>query len=313
MEIRQLRYLVGIIDAGSISRAALALHVAQPALSLQMNQLEARLGVKLLNRSVRGVTATEAGAAVYRHAKQLLRQLEATQAIAAQADLGPAGPVTLGLPWTVSSVIGLPLLRAVLEALPAVKLQVTEGPSALLAALVAQGRVDLAIVFGNTPDQALSLQPVIEEPLWLVSARGTGPRSDVCSVAESARYPLVLMSPPNGIREQLDRLWLEAGVKPRIVADINSPGLLMAAVEQNIGSSILPSASVAGPSTPERLDRVLLNEGSVVRTAYLGIARQYAASRALECVAQLLIGCVAQAVEQGKWQGRLLAGTAQTG
>lgn len=108
MQLRQLVYFVRIVEIGSFSRAAQSLHVAQPALSQQIGQLEDELDVKLLTRSVRGVTPTDAGHAIYRHAQAILRQIDATQLIAAQAGSGPAGKVTVGLPWTIASLLGLP-------------------------------------------------------------------------------------------------------------------------------------------------------------------------------------------------------------
>jgi LysR family nitrogen assimilation transcriptional regulator len=73
MELRQLRYFVAVVDCGSLSRAASMVHIVQSALSQQMAQLEDELGVQLLQRSVRGVVATDAGLAFYRHAQQVLR------------------------------------------------------------------------------------------------------------------------------------------------------------------------------------------------------------------------------------------------
>jgi len=68
MELRQLRYFVAVVNSGSLTRAASLVHIVQPALSQQMGQLEQELGVQLLQRSVRGVQATLAGQALYRHA-----------------------------------------------------------------------------------------------------------------------------------------------------------------------------------------------------------------------------------------------------
>src|SRR4029079_13640274 len=76
MQFRHLRYFVSVVEAGSFSRAAAAIHVAQPALSQQNAQLEERLGQPLLKRSSRGVRPTAAGDALYRKASAILRQLE---------------------------------------------------------------------------------------------------------------------------------------------------------------------------------------------------------------------------------------------
>ena len=76
MQFRQLRYFVKIVEAGSFSRAAATIHVAQPALSQQIAELEERLGLKLLQRSARGVTPTAAGEVLFREASSILHQLD---------------------------------------------------------------------------------------------------------------------------------------------------------------------------------------------------------------------------------------------
>ena len=76
MQFRQLRYFVKIVEAGSFSRAATLIHVAQPALSQQIHELEDRLGVTLLRRSARGVSPTAAGEVLFREAISILHQLD---------------------------------------------------------------------------------------------------------------------------------------------------------------------------------------------------------------------------------------------
>ena len=76
MQFRQLRYFVKIVEAGSFSRAASVVHVAQPALSQQVAELEERLGVMLLQRSARGVLPTAAGEIFYKEASAILHQLD---------------------------------------------------------------------------------------------------------------------------------------------------------------------------------------------------------------------------------------------
>jgi len=76
IQLRHLRYFVGIVDAGSLSRAATTLYVAQPALSQQMAELEQELGLPLLHRSARGVRPTPAGEVLYREAQAILRHME---------------------------------------------------------------------------------------------------------------------------------------------------------------------------------------------------------------------------------------------
>ena len=96
MQFRQLRYFVKIVDAGSFSRAASVVHVAQPALSQQIAELEERLGVMLLQRSARGVRPTAAGEILYKEASAILHQLDQLPSAIRPSSGEPEGTVSLG-------------------------------------------------------------------------------------------------------------------------------------------------------------------------------------------------------------------------
>lgn len=112
MELRQLRYFVAIVDHGSLSRAALFLHVAQPALTAQIKHLEDELGAQLLHRSAQGMTSTDAGKVFYEHAQAILKQVGDAKSAVTQSTTRPSGSVTLGLPHSISGALALPLLIA---------------------------------------------------------------------------------------------------------------------------------------------------------------------------------------------------------
>lgn len=304
MEFRQLKYFVRIVEVGSVSRASQSLHVAQPALSQQIGRLEDELGVKLLTRSVRGVTPTEAGAAVFRQAQLILKQIEATQLIAAQADHGPAGPVAIGLPWTVTSLLGLSLLKEVAATVKAVRLEIVEGPSSVLADMLAQGRLDLAVVFDNTTDGGLRMKPVVSEPLLLVGPTGSLAGRFEGTLAEAATLPLLLLSRPNGIREEIERIWAAGGLKPQLVAEINAPDLLIDAVRAGLGYAVLPSCAIEDRLRRGDLDAIALEAGRLTRTVYLSTSRLFAPSRAAEHVHGIVARLMREAVDAGRWEAR---------
>ncbi len=306
MEFRQLKYFVRIVEVGSVSRASQSLHVAQPALSAQINRLEEELGVKLLTRSVRGVTPTEVGTAVFRQAQLILKQIEATRLVASQADTGPAGPVAIGLPWTVASVLGLALLKEVSANLKSVRLEITEGPSSVLAQMLAQGKLDVAVTFDNTTDGGLSMQPVVSEPLLLVGARGSLAGRIGNTLAEAAQLPLLLLSRPNGIREEIERVWATQGIKPLLLAEINAPGLLIDAVRDGLGYSVLPSCAIEKRLGAMELDAIALECGTLKRTVYLSTSRLFALTRAAEHVHTIVARLMHDAVHDGRWQGKWL-------
>lgn len=308
LELRQLKYFVGIVEAGSVSRAASSLHVAQPALSAQIARLEEELGTRLLTRSVRGVTPTAAGTAVYEQARRILKQVEATQAIATQADQGPAGPVSIGLPWTVTTVVGLRLLQQMRVALPGVRLTVIEGPSATLAQLLEQGRLDIAVLFDSAEGTGLLAQPVVEEPLLLVGARGSLAGRTRCTLADVAALPLLLLSRPNGIRESIERLWAAQGHSAQAVAEVNAPALLIEAVQAGVGFAVLPACALEDKLQRGELDALPIAEGSLTRSVCLCSSRVFAPTPAAEQVLALLTQLMHEAVQQGRWQARWMGG-----
>lgn len=99
MDARQLRYFVQIVESGSLAKASRQLFIAQPALSHHVTRLEDEVGKPLLLRSSRGVTPTDHGAALYQHAKFVLRQLEDSVAVARQEPGALTGRVTASSTW----------------------------------------------------------------------------------------------------------------------------------------------------------------------------------------------------------------------
>ena len=144
MELRQLRYFVRVVELGSMSRAALDLNLVQSALSQQISRLEGELSARLLQRTRKGVTPTEAGMAFFREAQLALRHAEQAGRAARQARL--SGPVSVGLAPTTAAVLGLPLMHAMRERYPDVRLHMVESLSGHLTQMLNARQLDLAVL-----------------------------------------------------------------------------------------------------------------------------------------------------------------------
>ena len=142
--MRQLRYVIGISEAGSLLSASRALHVVQPALSHQVALLERELGTALFVRSHRGMRLTPAGHAFVEHARVVLQDVERLRSSVGEADGQIAGTVVLGLPTTVALVATLPILGEVLARHPGVQLKLIESHSGFLGEWLQAGRLDAA-------------------------------------------------------------------------------------------------------------------------------------------------------------------------
>ena len=175
MNLRRLKYFVKIVDIGSLTQAADVLHIAQPALSQQIATLEGEFRQQLLVRTKRGVTPTEAGQVLYRHAQIILRQFELAQSDVNHSGRSLSGQVSVGLaPGTAASALALPLLKAVRARHPSILLYLNENFGTTLSELVMNGRMDMAVLYaGKTPVHGLSFRSLLMEPLFLVVPRDT--------------------------------------------------------------------------------------------------------------------------------------------
>ena len=201
MDLRQLEYFVRVAELGSFTRAALALNVAQPALSRQVRLLEVELRHNLLQRNGRGAAPTEAGQLLLEHARGILHQVERAREELARLRGGLAGRVTLGLPPSVARVLAVPLVHDFHQQLPEARLAITEALSASMQEQLVSGRLDLAVLYNAHPVPDLEIARLASDELVLVRHRtDIAPPLQAIHLPELARLPLIIPSRPNAIR-----------------------------------------------------------------------------------------------------------------
>lgn len=244
LELRPLRHFTAIVEMGSLSRAAAHLGIAQPALSHQVAALERELGVKLLHRGPRGITPTDAGRTLYRHAQVLLRQLEqARQAVNVGDSI--SGTISVGLSVTTAEILSLPLLRRLQAEHPGIRLELVALPRRLLGEMLFNGRLDIAVLFDQPPVKSLTVEPVATEAIFFVSQQhGARKATRGVTLAEVARYPLLMPCRPHATRLQLESMMMQAGIQFNVVAEIDSVPSMLEAVEAGIGATVLPWSAV---------------------------------------------------------------------
>lgn len=253
MDLRQLRYFVKVIECGNITRASEALHIAQPAISQQMRNLELDMGMPLLERSVHGVVATAAGQALYRHAIELLRQADGTREMLRQDADFPQGKVSVGMPSSTARMLAIPLARAIGQRYPGIKLELIDAPSAELGRLISVGRVALAVNVDVVETRGMAFQRLLTETLYLVAWPEFELAEDPVSIEALAKMPLVLPCAPNTIRNRVEFALQEAGLKCEVEFEANSTDLLFSAVKAQLGVTILPWAAAHAELGQQRL------------------------------------------------------------
>jgi len=305
METRRLKYFLKIVELGSISRAAAHFKIAQPWLSQQLAVLEAEMRAQLFTRSVRGVSPTQAGLALYRHAQVLVRHLEHAQSEVSEIAGASSTPVSVGLPLSTACMMSVPLLEEVRRRHPNIRLQLLEDLSGSLGEMMVTNRLDLAVLFENTQTAGFKMDPLWAEELFLVTepqARLSNPTL----LGELARLDLVLPSSRNGSRLVLEAAMSRAGLEPRIVAELDSIPTLKAAVSKGIGCTILPWSAIHADVADRKLKAVTIKGKGFHRTVSLCASRTLAPAPAVECVARLIREIAATSITSGKSRGMSL-------
>lgn len=245
MELRQLRYFVRIIETGSMGSAAQDLDIGVSALSQQMSRLENELAIRLLQRTSRGVTPTNAGLAFYSQAQLALRH--ADDAILAAREARLSGHVSVGMAPSTASILGIPFIHAMQENYADVRLHVVESLSGNLERMINTRQIDLAVVFQKDKILRWSARPILEEQLFLIGSHAllAALPDHPITPEQLAGIPLIMPSQGHGLRGRLDAVCQEHALNVEIVAEIDGLALLMRAVRDGLGATLQPGAAIS--------------------------------------------------------------------
>ena len=282
MDLKQIRAFVQVAELGSFTRAAAVLRIAQPALSRQVRALEVELRQPLFARNGRGVTLTEAGTRLLAHGRGILQQVERARQDLADPSGAVAGLLSIGLPPSLSRTLTAPLVGAFRTHFPRATLTMVEGLSNYTLEWLEQGRIDCAVVYNATPSAAVDLQPVVDEPLFLVSARAAGSKSRgqrpaplrPATLADVAAHDLVIPSRPHAIRMRLETVLAQAGLKPRVDLEIESVPAMLDLVQGHPLHAVLSRSALlaSGHETDFAARPIVRGAGRTPLTATVWIA-----------------------------------------
>ncbi|WP_194469686.1 LysR family transcriptional regulator [Bradyrhizobium sp. CCBAU 51753] len=168
MDLRQLRYFIGVAERGGFGAAASALNIAQSALSRHIKELERELGGALFTRTARGVAVTESGKVLLERGRWLLGLVDDIKAEVRTENREPSGTVRLGAPSSVAEIFYPPLARLIAARFPRVQLELGEALTELACDRLLRGQLDLAIVTAPQPNDHLCYETLVEEQVFLI-------------------------------------------------------------------------------------------------------------------------------------------------
>jgi LysR family nitrogen assimilation transcriptional regulator len=287
VDSRRLKYFVQIVDSGSITRAAAVSGVAQPALSQQLAVLENELKVRLLDRSVSGVTPTPAGRILYAHAQTILRQVEEMR-LAVHRETQPlSGAVNLGMSPTMVTRFALPLIEKVCSQHPEMHLQIREEGSAVLHELLINGRIELSISPTRPDNDLVTGEELLSEPLLMVYPASWRVTDDA-PLDELAALPWIVPRRPHSIRAVVDGVFAAASLSPYVVVELDSLQNVIETVRRGLGVAAMVADAVKPDLKSGTLKCRPLGRESPLRPMFLAHRRSPALSLPAQFVYDVL-------------------------
>jgi len=293
MELRHLRYFIGVAEEENVSRAALKLHVSQPALSRQIRDLEDEFGFLLLERSARSVRLTEAGRAFLIEARAVLQRAEEAVKTARAIASGGSGELHGGYAPSLTPRILPQTLRAFQSELPNLRVKLHDLTTEEMLAGLREGKLRIAFVARPTAAmlRGLRFEELARDSICLaVAPKHPLAKRRTVTLAEAAREPLITYSRKDypDAHENLTALFAAIKGQPRIVEEHDSVSSLIAAVESGAGVAVAPQSltCIAGP----RLKLIPFSPAPaplVVGAAWSKAGLSPAAERFLKCAKQI--------------------------
>lgn len=307
MDISQLRTLIHVAELGSLSKAADRLHIAQPALSRQIRLLEDELSVRLFDRHGRGMTVTEQGQDVLRHALRIMAELDEIRAVVADEDAPLRGHVSIGMPPTASDILSEPLVAAFHEAHPEATLRIVSAYSGYLLDWLHRGELDAAILYDPKSARTLRIQPLLEETLFLIGPSDAGLSLDEnVDFAQLENERLLLPSRGHGLRSIVERCAEECGIFLNIKVEADNYSTLKALVRSGHGVTVLPLAPIHEELQEGRLCAAPLVNPVPMRRLIMSYPTDKPTPRLARFAGQAIGKTIGTLVAQGIWSGRIL-------
>lgn len=303
VDLKQLRYFVRVVEAGSISRAAALLHIAQPGLSKRLGDLEYALKSPLLRRGPTGVQPTEQGRALFIFAKRILQDMEAIAQELPSMSSDPVGTVSFGCSFGASEILGYALYHAVRRRLPHVKFVFASGRARELLRRLGGGDLDAALMPTYRPLPGVSSTPLIREKVFIagtpkiIDALGEGP----LPMKSIARIPLLVPGPTSFSLKDLVSERVGAGKSLNVVAEIDDWTLQHRLTVEGVGCSLASWSLVADDVQAGLLRLKPVGKPQLTRDIKLHMSIYRPISSATEAVLRIVRETAAELIASGNW------------
>ncbi|RAV19934.1 selenium metabolism-associated LysR family transcriptional regulator [Paenibacillus contaminans] len=248
INFHQLHIFYTVAEKGSFSSAAQALHMTQPAVTMQVQSLEEQLGVKLFVRTTKKIELTEAGRELMPYARRSIELIQETESAMASYCHKLTGRLHLGASLTVGEYMLPRLLGPFNEEYPQISVSLKVINTTQIVEEIAQHTLNFGLVEALVDHPDMQSDAVLSDELKLIVPSGHPlAKQTKITMEDALSYPFVLREKGSGTRRVMEEELLRRGVDPRgmrIVMELGSTGAVKSAVEANLGLSILSQSAV---------------------------------------------------------------------
>ena len=245
MKIDHLRMLLAVTQAGSISRAAAQLGVAQTSLSRTVRHIETAQGIVLFERTGRGVRPSKAGEELLLHARSVVTEFDKMQDCARRLRDSEAGALNVSIPLRVGRLIMAPLVKTFSQRFPAASIHVYENLNVQTQQLLAEKEIDIGVFYTPPIPPNLNIEELGTEDLYAFGSRDLlGDGEATITMAELASHPLLLQSKPAHYRALIEDSMRKAGHTPIVGRELETIHAHVAFAGQGDGLTILPFSNL---------------------------------------------------------------------
>jgi LysR family nitrogen assimilation transcriptional regulator len=266
LELRQLRYFVSVARERSFTKASEKLHIAQPALSRQIQLLEDEFGVDLLHRTAKGAHTTEAGRRFKEMAEFVLNYVSEMKPSLTQFASEPSASIVVGLPPSLAFMLAPRLVEETQRRFPLVTLRIIEGLSVFLAEWLEEFRLDLAVLTDYGPIAGIERHFIEEDDMVFVGTPAKLKKYDkTIPLKDVEDFPLLIT---HGFRSIISEHFAAEHIEPNYHMELDSIPIAKEMVLRGLYCSILSYGLVHEETKQGRL-RALQFEGAPVRRRIL--------------------------------------------
>jgi LysR family hydrogen peroxide-inducible transcriptional activator len=305
MTLTELKYIVAVAREKHFGRAAEACFVAQPTLSVAIKKLEDELGVAIFERGGTEISVTPVGAQIIAQAEHVLEQTSHIRDIAKQNNDPLAGPLRIGVIYTIAPYLLPQLVPTLINNVPQMPLVLQENFTVKLIELLRAGELDAAIMALPFNQHGLMVQPVYDEPFMVALPRhhAWAKRKHINS-EELKSETMLLLGAGHCFRDQVLEVCPEmsrfstGGSGIAKTFEGSSLETIRHMVASGIGITVLPKASVPATSThQDMLNYIPFEEPVPSRRVVIAWRKSYTRGAAVEAVRQAILACNLQGVQ----------------